>query len=97
MKSQEKRDRLRGFLNPSERGKWLEDVFSSERVGCPDYAIIPGTGRLTYDPEEIKDIYFREGTSVLKLKRQRPPPYDKKLSQDPPHPPDCKKPRNKDL
>ena len=93
MKSREKRERLEWFLDPTQRGKWLDDIFSSELSSCPNYAIVPGTGQITYDPEEIKEIYFTEGTSILKNKRHLPPPYNGKLDHKPSSPPDHRKKR----
>ena len=90
VRTKERRERLKWFLDPKQRGKWLEDVFASERIHCPNYAVIPGSGEMTYEPDRIKEIYLTEGTAVLKNKRECPPPYNEKLAQHPPSPPDCR-------
>ena len=95
IKSRAKRERLEWFLDKTKRGKWLADIFSSENTSCPSYAIVPGTGQVTYDPEKIKEIYFTEGTSVLKNKRPSPPPFEGK-AQKPLPPPDYNKRRSEE-
>src|ERR1700722_14256707 len=81
VKSQEKRERLEWFLDRAHRGKWLANIFSVEHTPCLNYTFVPGSGRVTYDAEEIKGIYLTEGTSVLKNKVQCLPPYDEKYAQ----------------
>ena len=87
LESKEKTDRLKWFLDPKKRGKWLDNIFASETSHCPNYALIPGSGEITYDPEKIKEIYLSEGTSFLRNKRSCPPPYDEKKAQKPNPPP----------
>ena len=58
----ERLETRRLFLDPKKRGQWLDHIFGTKRSVCPNYAIDPSNGARLTDPEQVKDLYFREGT-----------------------------------
>ncbi len=84
--SQEKVARQKLFLDPKERGKWLEKIFGSTTSTCPNFAIDSITGLSTSEPSEVKRIYLREGSAFLKAGISCPPPFAPEKPQIPePH------------
>jgi hypothetical protein len=92
MMSIEKKEQARLFCDPRKRGKWLERIFGSHPVACPNYAIDSESGRQTSDPDEVKSIYLKEGAHILKNKLPCPPSFDEKecIASEPPPNPSCR-------
>ena len=64
------------FVNPSQRGKWLEYYFGRPQSTIPPFVIDPTNGARIYDPEKVKTLYLQEGTISLKAFHECPPPHD---------------------
>ena len=86
MISLEKRRRNQLFQDPKQRGTWIEDTYGIPQSRCPNYAIDEKSGKRIYNPEEVKDIYMREGAAFLRNKIPCPPKSTKENKPDDPPP-----------
>jgi len=91
MISKERARKRELFRDPKQRGRWFAEMFGTPQAGCPNYAV-DETGKRTYDAEEVKAIYLKEGASFLRNKVPRPV-EDEKAQWKPVPPPDISKPR----
>jgi hypothetical protein len=89
--SLDKLRRKQMFLDPKRRGEWFADTYGTPTNSCPTYAIDEQSGMRTYNPEEVKNIYLREGSSFLRNKIPCLP--DSKEERKPEPPPNLKVPR----
>ena len=89
MISEEKRKCQELFLNPTSRGRWFQRLFGTKTSGsCPNFAIDSKTGARTTDPDEVKEIYLREGAHFLRNKMDRPGDFREEDYITPEPPPD---------
>ena len=89
MVSEEKERLRRLFLDPRKRRLWYQNTFSLGVTGCPNFAI-NSSGTKTFNPEEVKEVYLREGTTHLKVKLKLPLVEEKEsIVPEPPPNLDC--------
>jgi hypothetical protein len=94
MLSIEKRKNREMFLDCKKRGVWLEKMFGTKLSGCPNFAIDPNSNSKTFNPEEVKKIYFDEGAQFLKNKLECPSPFKEEEEIKPEPPPSLLKARS---